>query len=134
MNIAVPFPEKLPDGYKCLSEEPIFDRLKHLSLQFPSKIFSLEDLGYNAGEIEDKATTFGISEPFRILSAEGSEILLETARRLKPFSRRAGNRIENAVRGDCYRSRWLKDLCTSQDVCKHMASIAGPREAKHYEK
>ena len=63
-------------------------------MQFPSKIFSLEDLGYNAGEIEDMATTFGISEPFRILSAEGSEILLETARRLKPFSRRAGNRMK----------------------------------------
>ncbi len=123
MKIAVPFPEKLPDGYKWLSEEPIFDPLKHLSLQFPSEIFSLEDLGYNPEEIEDKATTFGISEPFRILSAEGSEILLETARRLKPFSKRAGNRIENAVRGGCYRSRWLKDLCISQDVCKHMALI-----------
>ena len=46
MKIAVPFPEKLPDGYKWLSEEPIFDPLKHLSLQFPSEIFSLEDLGY----------------------------------------------------------------------------------------
>ena len=46
MKIAVPFPEKLPDGYKLLSEEPIFDPLKHLSLQFPSEIFSLEDLGY----------------------------------------------------------------------------------------
>ena len=72
MNIAVPFPEKLPYGYKWLSEEPIFDPLKHLSLQFPSEMFSLEDLGYTPEEIEDKATTFGISEPFRVLSAEGS--------------------------------------------------------------
>ena len=80
-------------------------------------------MGSNPEEIEDKATTFGISEPFKILSAEGSEILLETALRLKPFSKRAGNRIENAVRGGCYRSSWLKDLCTSQDVCKHMALI-----------
>ena len=71
MKIAVPFPEKLPYGYKWLSEEPIFDPLKHLSLQFPSEIFSLEDLGYNPEEIEDKATTFGISKPLRILSAEG---------------------------------------------------------------
>ena len=76
-------------------------------MQFPSEMFSLEDLGYTPEEIEDKATTLGISEPLRILSAEGSEILLETALRLKPFSKRAGNRIENAVRGGCYRSRWL---------------------------
>ena len=82
MNIAVPFPEKLPYGYKCLSEEPIFDPLKHLSLQFPSEMFSLEDLGYTPEEIEDKATTFGISEPLRILSAEGTEICLVSAPQL----------------------------------------------------
>ena len=54
MNIAVPFPEKLPDGYKWLSEEPIFDPLKHLALQFPSEMFSLENLGYTPEEIEER--------------------------------------------------------------------------------
>jgi len=123
MSIAIPFPEKLPEGYQWLNQEPIFDPLKHLALELPRQMFSLEDLGYTHEEIQDKATKFGISEPFRILSEEGSRILLETARRLKPFSRRAGNRIENTVRGGCYRSRWLRDLCTSQDVCDLMASI-----------
>ena len=46
MKIAVPLPDELPDGYKWLSVEPIFDPLKHLSLQFTSEMFSLEDLGY----------------------------------------------------------------------------------------
>ncbi|SVA39557.1 uncharacterized protein METZ01_LOCUS92411, partial [marine metagenome] len=123
MSIAIPFPEELPEGYQWLSGEPPFDPAKHLSLEFPRQTLSLEDLGYAPEDIREKATTFGASEPFRILSAEGSEILLETALRLKPFSRRAGNRIENVVRGGCYRSRWLRDLCTSQDVCDLMASI-----------
>jgi len=123
MSIAIPFPEKLPNGYKWLSGETPFDPTKHLSLESPKQMLYLEDLGYAPEEIRDKATKFAVSEPFRILSPEGSEIMLETARRLKPFSRRAGNRIENTVRGGCYRSRWLRDLCTSQDVCDLMASI-----------
>ena len=49
--------------------------------------------------------------------------MLETARRVRTFSRRAENRIENTVRSGCYRSRWLRDLCISQDVNDLMASI-----------
>ena len=105
MSIAIPFPEELPEGYQWMGEEPHFDPTKHLALEPPKQMLSLEDLGYAPDEIRDKATTFGVSEPFRILSEEGSGIMLETARRLKPFSRRAGNRIENTVRGGCYRSR-----------------------------
>jgi len=107
MSIVIPFPEELPDGYQWLKKEPTFDPVKHLSLESPRKMLSLENLGYVTEEIRDKAAKFVVSEPFRILSEEGSEILLETARRLKPFSRRPGNRIENTVRGYCYRSRWL---------------------------
>ena len=131
MSIAIPFPEELPEGYQWMGEEPHFDPTKHLALEPPKQMLSLEDLGYAPDEIRDKATTFGVSEPFRILSEEGSGIMLETARRLKPFSRRAGNRIENTVRGGCYRSRWLRDLCTSQDVCDHMASIYQTKISPH---
>ena len=113
MSIAVPFPEELPEGYQWLSDEPPFDPERHLSLESPSQTLSLEDLGYSPEEIQDKATTFCVSEPFRILSTEGSEVMLETARRLRTYSRRAGNRIENTVRSGCYRSRWLRDLCIS---------------------
>ena len=86
MSIAIHFPEELPEGYLWLSGEPPFDPAKHLSLEFPRQTLCLEDLGYAPEEIQEKATTFVVSEPFRILSAEGSEILLETARRVKPFS------------------------------------------------
>ena len=89
MSIAVPFPEALPEGYQWLGGEPPFDPERHLSLESPSQTLSLEDLGYSREEIQDKATTFGVSEPFRILSKEGSEVMLETARRLRIYSRRA---------------------------------------------
>ena len=88
MSIAVPFPEELPEGYQWLSDEPPFDPERHLSLESPSETLSLEDLGYSPEEIQDKATAFGVSEPFRILSKEGSEVMLETARRLRIYSRR----------------------------------------------
>ena len=87
MSFAVPFPEELPEGYQWLGDEPFFDPGRHLSLEFPRQTLSLEDLGYSSEEIQDKATTFGVSEPFRILSTEGSEIMLETARRLRTYSR-----------------------------------------------
>ena len=54
---------------------------------------------------------------------EGSEVMLETARRLRTYSKRAENRIENTVRGECYRSKWFRALCISQDVNDLMASI-----------
>jgi len=82
MSIAIPFPEELPEGYQWLEKEPPFDPVKHLSLESPRQMLSLEDLGYAKEEIRYKATKFGVSEPFRILSEEGSEILLETAHRL----------------------------------------------------
>ena len=82
-------------------------------------MLSLEDLGYVTEEIRDKATKFGVSDPFRLLSEEGSEILLETARRLNPFSRRAGNQIENMVRGGCYRSRWpVKSVKNTKQILR----------------
>ena len=71
MSIAVPFPEELPEGYQWLSDEPPFDPERHLSLESPSEALSLEDLGYSPEEIQGKATNFGVSEPFRILSTEG---------------------------------------------------------------
>ena len=80
MSIAIPFPEELPEGYQFLGEEPPFDPAKHLALESPRQMLSLENLGYAPEEILDKATTFGVSEPFRILSKEGSGIMLETHR------------------------------------------------------
>ena len=51
MSIAIPFPEELPEGYQWLDEEPPFVPAKHLSLESPRQMLSLEDLGYAKEEI-----------------------------------------------------------------------------------
>ncbi len=131
MGIAVPFPETQPDGYEWLDDEPTFDPAVHLQLEAPDEIVMLADLGYSADEIATKATQVAASSPFRLLSDEGAAVMLTIARRLRPYARAAGDRIENMVRGGCYRSRWLRDVCVSQDVCTHLEAIYGIAIAPH---
>lgn len=125
MSVAVPFPSVLPDGYEWFDDEPMFQPDQHLQLEMPEEIVLLADLGYSNDEIVGKATEVAASAPFRMLSAEGIEVMLATARRLRAFHKPAGNRIERMTRGGCYRSRWLRDLCISPELTQHMASIYG---------
>ena len=125
MTAAVPFPDTIPDGYEWLEGEPTFDPARHLQLEAPSKIVQLTNLGYTSDEIEGKATSIAASAPFRMLSAEGTDVMLDVGRRLRAFHKPAGNRIERMTRGGCYRSRWLRDFCISPDLTEHMSSIYG---------
>ena len=94
-------------------------------------VITLAELGYDADDVATKATAIAASSPFRVLSDEGAEVMLATARRLRAFVKPAGNRIERTVRGGCYRSRWLRDLCLSADVNEHLATIYGTAIAPH---
>ncbi len=131
MGIAVPFPATQPPGYEWLADEPVFDPARHLQLEEPDSIAMLADLGYTEAEIATKATPVAASSPFRMLSEEGSAIMLDLARRLRAFATPAGDRIESTTRGGCYRSRWLRDLCISQDVTAHLEAIYGIEIAPH---
>lgn len=130
-GIAVPFPAELPAGYEWFDDEPMFDPERHLQLEQPAEIITLADLGYRADEIAGKATTIGATSPFRVLSDEGASVMLDVGRRLRQFCRPAGERIERTVRGGCYRSRWLRDLCISPEVTQHFANIFGTSIAPH---
>lgn len=129
--VAVPFPDHLPDGYEWLDGEPRFDPALHLQLEMPDEILMLADLGYRPDQIAGKATNMAASSPFRVLSDEGAAVMLEVGRRLRDFCKPAGDRIERVVRGGCYRSRWLRDLCTSPDLTQHFATIYGTSIAPH---
>ena len=111
--------------------EPEFDPERHLRLEEPEEVVMLADLGYDQAEIATKATPVAASSPFRILSDEGAAVMLDIARRLRSFARPAGNRIERMSRGGCYRSRWLRDLCTSREVTDHLERIYGTAIAPH---
>jgi len=127
----VPFPSSLPPGYEYFDDEPAFDAARHLQLEAPSSITSLEDLGYPASEIERKATPVAVTAPFRVLSSEGAATLLHACRRLKEFNGPADERIERATRGGVYRSRFLRDLCLSPALSAHMSSIYGVQVNPH---
>lgn len=131
MGVAVPFPGELPAGFEWFAGEEAFDADRHLALEEPDSVVSLADLGYEPHEIEPTATTVAASSPFRILSVEGAEVMLATARRLRVHTMRAGNRIEQVVRSGCYRSRWLRDLCLSPDVTDLLSRIYGVEVAPH---
>ena len=131
MSVAVPFPQVRPDGYEWLDDEPAFDPTLHLDIQAPTGVTMLTDLGYRLDEIAATATPVAFSTPFRILSDDGAAVLLDTARRLRAFQTNARDRIENMVRGGCYRSRWLRDLCLSSEVTEMMAQVYGTAVAPH---
>lgn len=131
MGVAVPFPETQPGGYEWFDGEPVFDPGHHLQLEEPDEVIMLADLGYDQAEIDTKATPVAASSPFRILSDEGAAVMLEAARRLRSFARPAGNRIERMTRSGCYRSRWLRDMCISQEVSDHLERVYGTAIAPH---
>lgn len=127
----MPFPTVQPVGYDWLDDEPTFDPSIHLQLEPPTDVTSLAEFGYDAETIATTATPVAASSPFRILSDEGAAVMLDTCRRLRAYAKRAGSRIENTVRGGCYRSRFVRDLCIDQPLTELMSTIYGVEVAPH---
>jgi hypothetical protein len=127
---AIPFPEHLPARYQWLDDEPIFDPARHLALESPKSTCSLSELGYSDDEIQCVASPIAASSPFRVMSAEGAAVLLQTARRLREH-RVSCERINNMVRGGCYRSRFLRDLCIDPSLTQLMCDIYQTDVAPH---
>lgn len=92
------FPPVLPEGYPALASEPEFDPAKHLALEKPETVISLEELGYEADEIAQCPTSLGITSCFRVLSDEGVACLQEVTRGLEQYARSIP-RISRMVRG-----------------------------------
>jgi hypothetical protein len=127
---AIPFPQELPDGYEWFDDEPMFDPKRHLALQKPQSVRYLSEFGYSDDEINAVASPVAVSSPFQVLSAEGAEVLLQVARRLRQHAVSC-ERIENMVRGGCYRSRFLRDLCVDASLTDLMCEIYQTDVAPH---
>ena len=127
---AVPFPEQLPVGYQWFDNEPAFDPAHHLALEKPTEILYLTEFGYSEEEIKTKATAVAASSPFRILSEEGAKVLLHVARSLRQHTTSC-ERIENMVRGGCYRSKFLRDLCVDPALTDLMCEVYDTDVAPH---
>ncbi len=129
-NTAVPFPAETPVGYEWFEDEPAFDPARHLALEKPNTIRYLTEFGYSDEEVANKASPVAVSSPFRILTDEGAHILLETARKARRHAISC-ERIENMVRGACYRSKFLRDLCINPDLTNLMSEIYQTDVAPH---
>lgn len=127
---AVPFPDTLPPGFEWFDDEPVFNPSKHLALEKPTTITHLQEFGYSDEEVSRKATSVAVSSPFRIMSEEGAAILLQVARNLRQHAISC-ERIENMVRGGCYRSRFLRDLCVDPSLTELMCEIYQTDVAPH---
>lgn len=118
------FPAITPEGFPPLKNEPVFDPARHLQIETPDEVLSLRDLGYSDDEIAECPTDFGVTSVFRILSDEGAAAMLDVARQLEAFTT-SNARIARNVRGGVYRSKFLRDLCMSEDVTDAISQIAG---------
>lgn len=129
-QVAVPFPKETPTGFQWFDNEPAFDPSVHLALEKPSSIRHLQEFGYSDDEVSRKATSVAVSSPFRILSDEGAQVLLAVARKLRQHAISC-ERIENMVRGGCYRSKFLRDLCVDPALTELMCEIYQTDVAPH---
>ena len=126
----LPFPNAHPAGFPALAKEPTFDPARHLALEMPEEIVTLDTLGYLDAEIADCPTRLAITSCFRVLSDEGIACLLEVARALMPYCRSV-ERISRMVRGGAYQSKFLRDLCLSPDVAATISEICRAPMAPH---
>lgn len=127
-----PFPRDLPEGYQLLPDETLYDPDLHLALEYPERVWSLEEFGYSAEQIATCASPLAVTSPFRLLSDEGLATLYQVATRLKSVcSNISGNRTPRHLAGGVYRSRFLRDLCACPVILEHMSRIAGTELAAH---
>lgn len=126
----IPFPKFQPEGFVHIEEPYQFDPDKHLALDFPDEIRTLDELGYTKKEIEERPTRFAVSSATRMLTEAGALALRETARTLRKYVVHA-ERIENFVRGGVYRSRFMRDLCTSPRLTEFHSDVFGIPVAHH---
>ncbi len=122
---ALDFPVPQPDGYPRLEKEPVFDAARHLALEMPEQVTSLDALGYPPETVAACPTDLGITSAFRILSEEGAACLLEVARALMPYIRAAGERVPRMVRGGVYQSQFLRDFCTAPELTEAISGMCG---------
>ena len=126
------FPHSRPDAYHSFEDEEHYDPDRHLALEFPDQIWTLDEFGYTNEEIDQCASTVAVTSPFRLLSNEGVEVLRSIALRLKSVkSEIAGNRTPSHLAGGVYRSRFLRDFCACPVIAEHMSRIAGTELMPH---
>lgn len=128
----LPLPSELPPGVTRVFDHPPFDPARHLALEMPTRVWTLEDFGYEAAARALTPSPVAITSPFRILSDEGTALFTQVLRDLRAdcvVSR--GRRLSVFLSGGVYRSRFLRELVTAPEILAHFSRIAGAELVPH---
>ncbi len=128
----LPLPYDRPASITRVLEEPDFDPRRHLALEMPERIWSLEEFGYDAAVRARTPSPVAITSVFRVLSDEGVAALQFVLRSLKSDQHvSTGRRLSVFLTGGVYRSRFLRDLVSSPLLVEHFSRIAGTELMPH---
>ena len=131
----LPFPAGRASDYLPLQDEPAFDAGKHLALEMPTETTDLAPLGYQGADLAQCASTFAVSNAFRILSKEGVAAMRQVCDQIyhtRNASEGTGaNRLGSYARGAGYRSQFIRDFCDSPELAAHLSAIAGIPLGRH---
>lgn len=127
------FPEFEPTTYAILDDEPEFDPERHLQLEMPEHIVSLDALGYDRTVREQSPTQLGVTAPFSVLSQTGVEAARQVSLALRD-ELLTENDPEAAYiksRGSAYRSRFFRSLWQCPRMIEFFSDIAGTNLVVH---
>jgi len=131
-SVADVFPEQ-PACYDWIEGEPDFDPARHLQLEKPERSWSLADLGYGDRFIAKQASDRAMFSTARLLSDEGVAALQEVIGLLKPHIRQRpdGHRATGYLRGTVFISKFIRDLCRSDDITRFGSELFGTPLVPH---
>jgi hypothetical protein len=128
------FPNRIPEGYTRLANEPAFVPARHLALEKPDRIITLEEFGYDAESRARCPSQVAITSAFRILTDEGVAALREVGELFKRQEQKTEGNPQAAYvkpRGSAYSSVFARDLSQSPDLAAFASEIAGTPLAPH---
>ena len=129
------FPADRPAAYIRLDREPEFNPGKHLALEKPASVQSLQDLGYSPQVAARMPSAVAVTSAFRVFSREGLAVMQECAQQMKANRNQSDgtgqNRLGSYVRGAGYRSQFVRDFCESPDFLAFLSNIVQTPLARH---
>ncbi len=127
-----PFPSDTPASIARFLEGPTFDPKRHLALETPRHVQTLQDFGYDEETRARSPSPVAITAPFRVLSEEGVAVLQEILRTLAPDAdRAAGRRLSVFLRRSVQRSAFVRAMASDPDLLRHLSAIAGTPLCPH---
>jgi hypothetical protein len=128
------FPNRIPESYPRLVREPAFDPSKHLALERPDRLITLEEFGYDEATRARCPSQIAITSAFRILTDEGVAALREVGEQFRRQEQKTEGNPRAAYvkpRGSAYSSKFARDLSRSPDLLAFVSEIAGAPLAPH---